>query len=57
MGEILPNRLYLFLALKWDSPNFCVIIYLLFDGFFGDVQIEKQIHPINHELGVKNKYN
>ena len=31
MGKVLPNRLYLFLALKWVSPNFCVIMYLLFN--------------------------
>ena len=25
MGKVLPNRLYLPLALKWVRPNFCVI--------------------------------
>ena len=33
MSKVLPNRLYLFLALKWVSPNFCAVMYLLFYGF------------------------
>ena len=42
MGKVLPNILYLSLALKWVSKNFCVILYLLFNGFyFGHFQKEK----------------
>ena len=42
MGEVLPNTLYLFSALKWVSPNFCVILCLLFNDFyFGHFQKEK----------------
>ena len=42
MGKDLPNRLHLFLALKWVSPNFVVILYLLFDVFYyGNFQKER----------------
>ena len=43
----------LFLALKWVSPNFCVVLYLLFDGFyFGHFQKEKQINPRNDTMSL-----
>ena len=43
--KVLPNRLYLLLSLKWVNPNFCVILYLLFDGFyFGHFQKEECIN-------------
>lgn len=58
MGKVLPNRLYLSLALKWVSPNVCIIQYLLFNGFyFGHFQTEK-INKSNKQYDetlVKNK--
>ena len=59
MGKVLPNRLYLFLALKWVSPDFCLILYFLFNGFyFGHFQKEKNKSSKQYnEAVVKNKNN
>ena len=57
MGEVLLNRLYLFLGLKWVSPNFCVILYLLFNGlYFGHLKKNKSSKQYNEPV-VKNKHN
>ena len=51
IGKVLPNRLHLFLALKWISTNFCVILYRLFNGlFFGHFPKEKQITSTNSTM-------
>ena len=56
MGKVLANRLYLFLVLKWVSPNFCFILYILFNGFyFGHFQIEIEINPINNTMSLESK--
>ena len=53
MGKVILNRLYLFLA--WNSPNFCVILYLLFNVFyFGHFQKENQINPINNTMSLQS---
>ena len=59
MAKILPNRLYLFLALKWVNPKFSVILYLLFNGLFlsfSKRKINKSNKPYN-EAVVKNYHN
>ena len=57
MGKVLPNRLYLFLALKWVSPKFCVILYLLFSGFyFGHFQKKNKSNKQYIEPVIKNKH-
>ena len=43
-------------GLKWVSPNFCVILYLLFNDFyFGHFQKEKKINTINNPMNLYSK--
>ena len=46
MAKVLPNRLYLFLTLKWVNPNFCVILYLLFNAFILFMFKKKKKAPV-----------
>ena len=59
MGKVLPNRLYLLLVLKWVSPKFCVVLYLLFNGFyFGYFQKDKKkSNKQYNEPVVRDKHN
>ena len=60
MGKVLPNRLYIFLALKRVSPNFCVILYLLFNGFLFWSFSKRTISKSNKQYSepvVKNNRN
>ena len=52
MGEVFPNRLYLFLALKLVSSNFCVILYVLFNGFFFGHFQKVRKNPISNTMSL-----